>query len=271
MKKYPIGFMTSKDDGEHTTRKTENIVMCDKKPKKSVVRVYFPVRNMTLSYYNDLFDLHKGDIVYVEGKLEGLQGKVVDVTYTFKIKLSDYKRVIAVADTNVTGEFYFAGSHILSFDRSTIPFEKVITWFNAPGSDDEYAVGEGNESFPLDDLSAMNISHDIAERGNEYYMENKVLYICVDGTQGKAIVSGSENYIVEFTYRDGEISNLVCSCFCSYTCKHEFAAILQLRECLEIIADEYEDLGNGYFAAISKGLFVNTVFNNKQTGKFNVL
>lgn len=103
----------------------------------------------------------------------------------------------------------FAGSHILSFDRNTIPFEKVITWFNAPGSDDEYAVGNGNESFPLDDLSAMDISHDIAERGNEYYMENKVLYISVDGMQGKAIVSGSENYIVEFTYRDGEISNLV--------------------------------------------------------------
>lgn len=271
MKKYPIGFMTTKDGDEHSARKTENIVASDNKPKKSVVRVYFPVRNMTLSYYNDLFDLHKGDIVYVDGKLEGLQGRVVDVTYTFKIKLSDYKRVIAVADTNVTGEFYFAGSHILSFDRRAIPFEKVITWFNAPASDDEYAVGDGNESFPLDDLSAMNISHDIAERGNEYYMENKVCYISVDGTQGKAIVNGNETYIVEFTCRDGEISNLVCSCFCSYTCKHEFAAILQLRECLEIIADEYADEGNGYFAAISKGLFVNTVFNNKQTGKFNVL
>ena len=128
MKKYPIGFMTTKDGDEHSARKTENIVASDNKPKKSVVRVYFPVRNMTLSYYNDLFDLHKGDIVYVDGKLEGLQGRVVDVTYTFKIKLSDYKRVIAVADTNVTGEFYFAGSHILSFDRRAIPFEKVITW-----------------------------------------------------------------------------------------------------------------------------------------------
>lgn len=81
MKKYPIGFMTSKDDNEHTARKTENIVENDNNPKKSVVRVYFPVRNMTLSYYNDLFDLHKGDIVYVDGKLEGLQGRVVEVTY----------------------------------------------------------------------------------------------------------------------------------------------------------------------------------------------
>ena len=29
-------------------------------PVKSVVRVHFPARNMTLSYYNDLFDLRSG-------------------------------------------------------------------------------------------------------------------------------------------------------------------------------------------------------------------
>ena len=56
---------------------------------------------MTLSYYNDLFDLHRGDLVFVVGKLEGLRGIVVDVSYNFKIKLSDYKRVIAVADTTL--------------------------------------------------------------------------------------------------------------------------------------------------------------------------
>lgn len=55
-------------------------------PVKSVVQVHFPDRSRTLSYYNDAFDLHKGDIVYVEGKLEGLRGQVVDITYNFKIK-----------------------------------------------------------------------------------------------------------------------------------------------------------------------------------------
>lgn len=59
MKKYPIGF-TAKSENEQNiqiseaTRNSDNI-----KPKKSVVRVYFPSRNMTLSYYNDMFDLHK--------------------------------------------------------------------------------------------------------------------------------------------------------------------------------------------------------------------
>ena len=44
-------------------------------------------------------------MVYVDGKLEGQRGRVVEVSYTFKIKLSDYKRVIAVVDTNVSGQF----------------------------------------------------------------------------------------------------------------------------------------------------------------------
>lgn len=135
MKKFPIGFTALEESDEHNEVINENTASCETPPRKSVARIYFPERGMTLSYYNDLFDLHKGDIVYVDGKLEGLRGRVVDVTYTFKIKLSDYKRVIAVVDTNVNGEFFFAGSHILSFDRGTIPFGKVNTWFNAPTAD----------------------------------------------------------------------------------------------------------------------------------------
>lgn len=70
-------------------------------PRKSVVQVYFAGRNMTLAYYNDQFNLHRGDIVYVDGKLEGMRGRVTEVNYNFKIKVADYKRVIAVADTTV--------------------------------------------------------------------------------------------------------------------------------------------------------------------------
>ena len=75
-------------------------------PRKSVVQVSFPGRGGALAYYNDQFDLKVGDRVYVEGKLEGQLGYVAAVNYSFKIKLSEYKRVIAVADTNVHGQFY---------------------------------------------------------------------------------------------------------------------------------------------------------------------
>ena len=55
---------------------------------KSLVQIRFPSRNMTLAYFNDRFDLRRGDLVYVDGKLEGHRGIVVDIAYNFKIKLS---------------------------------------------------------------------------------------------------------------------------------------------------------------------------------------
>ena len=44
---------------------------------------------MALTYFNALFDLKDGDRVYVDGKLEGQLGHVVDVSYNFKIKISE--------------------------------------------------------------------------------------------------------------------------------------------------------------------------------------
>ena len=270
MKKYPIGFNT------RIKEETElNIPMevCQGviEPKKSVVQVYFPSRGMNLAYYNDSFDLKVGDLVYVDGKLEGHRGQVTEVNYSFKIKLSDYKKVIAVIDTNVKGDLYFAGSHLVSFDRNTIPFDKVKTWFKAPEGDEEYATSnDSTKKFPLDDLTKMNISHDIADRGHDYYMENKVAYISIDRNHGYAIVEGSEPYEVEFDYYEGEISNLICSCFCSYTCKHEFAAMLQLRETLEFITKNYENERNDYFAAISKNIFMSIIMNKKESGKISL-
>ena len=94
MKKYPIGFNTriNKEPEKVTpvTAYQETV-----QPKKSVVQVYFPHRGMGWAYYNDSFDLKVGDFVYVEGKLEGYRGQVTEVNYSFKIKPSDYKKVIA--------------------------------------------------------------------------------------------------------------------------------------------------------------------------------
>lgn len=270
MKKYPIGFATKIN--EETEREvTETNKAVTKEPKKSVVQVYFPHRETGWAYYNDSFDLKVGDLVYVDGKLEGYRGQVTEVNYSFKIKLSDYKKVIAVVDTEVRGDVYLAGSHIISFDRNTIPFEKIITWFNAPSGEDEYASGDDDAlCFPLEELSKMNISNAIAERGHDYYMENRVAYIEVDRTSGRAVVEGSESYEVEFDYIDGVIANLKCSCFCSSRCKHEFASMIQLKEILDIIAENYEDAYEDYFAAMSKNVFVNTVMSKKVSGKISL-
>ena len=248
---------------------------------------------MNLSYYNDRFDLQVGDTVYVDGKLEssprssppaavgdtvyvdgkleGLRGRVTAVNYSFKIKLSDYKRVIAVADTHISGELRMAGSHLVSFDPQTIPYEKIITWFKAPDKEDDvYVSGSDDHSFRLDDLSGMNVTSAIAERGHDYYTENRVVYLCIDRGHGRGIVEGTSPYEIEFDYGGGEIKNLTCSCYCGYPCKHTFAAMLQLRETLKLLEekDGFDWNEGGYAAAISQGAFFSFAVDGKTTGSF---
>ena len=221
-------------------------------PRPSVVQVYFETRDRSWAYYNDRFDLHVGDLVYVEGKLEGVRGRVVEVNYNFRIKLADYKRVIAVADTAVHGEFYMAGSHFVTFQREAIPAEKAALWFMA--------------------LKAMKAPNPAVERGFAYYMQDKVRYLCLDGTKGRAIVEGSRAYEVNFTYCGGEVSGLTCSCFCSGICKHEVAAMLQLKNTLELIEKNYAEAfrRSGYFAAVPKDTLFSFAVDGMETGRLTL-
>lgn len=242
-------------------------------PRKTLVQVRFPEKGMALTYFNDLFDLKLGDRVYVDGKMEAQLGRVVEITYNFKIKLSDYRKIIAVVNTDVHGQFHMVGSHFVTFDPSTLPANQIALWFKPPQKEEEeIIVSTDDTSFHLDDLSGMKITKAIAERGHDYYLENRVRYICLDHSKGLAIVEGTENYLVEFDYHDGEISNLICECPCGYTCKHEFAAMLQLKETLELIekyyAYAYEE--TGYFAAINKATFFSFAVDGKETGSFTL-
>ena len=242
-------------------------------PRKSVVQVRFPGKGISLAYYNDRFDLRVGDLVYVDGKLEGKPGRVTAVNYNFKIKLSEYKRVVSLVNTSVVGQFCFAGTHFVTFDRGAIPVSKVVTWFKPPvGENEEVVTGSDGSSFRLSNLEGMKIRPEIAERGHEYYMENRVIYISIDNGRGYAIVEGSEAYEVDFEYRDGEIGCLTCSCFCSYPCKHEFAAMLQLRETLERIQEHYraEYEAAGYFAAIRRETLAAFAVEGKSAGSFTL-
>lgn len=268
--KQKIGFWAEDPEDPINTvqSKSENPVTA---PKKSLVQIYFPQRGMNLSYYNDRFDLHTGDIVYVDGKLEGLRGRVTAVSYSFRIKLSDYKRVIAVADTHISGELRMAGSHLVSFDPQTIPYEKIVTWFKAPDKEDDvYVSGSDDHGFCLDNLSGMKAASAVAERGHNYYTETRVVYLCVDRGHGRGIVEGTSPYEIEFDYDGGEIKNLTCSCYCSYPCKHAVAAMLQLRDTLKLLEEQDGSDWNedGYVAAISKSAFFSFVMDGKTTGSF---
>lgn len=250
----PIGFnpfhsCTRQEKPEKRERKTVAEV------KPTIVQIFFPDRGRTLAYYNDRFDLRPGDIVFVDGKLAGLRGRVTAVSTHFKVKVEDYKRVIGLADTRVIGQFYQANAHLITFDPLVLPRRQFCSWVKPPEEDgSEYYISYDEEGFPLDDLSGLEVDGAVAERGAGYYRENRVLYLCLDGVQGWAIVEGTKPYEVEFQYRDGQISNLFCDCPCGYTCKHEVAVLLQLRETLELIEEDYAAQWDEsrYFAIVSK-------------------
>lgn len=272
--KFPIGFRwTTKNQPPHSTVTPAP----DPKPVTpvpSLVQVHFPARNRSYSYYNDAFDLHRGDVVYVEGKLAGLRGRVVDVSYNFKIKRSDYKRVLQVADPHVTGQFCFAGSHFVTFDPHALPYAQVLAWFKAPAADPEEAwcAHYDDSAFPLDELTRLGASSQVVERGQDYYFENKVCYLSLDGAHGRAIVEGSQIYEVEFEYRNGDISQLVCDCYCAYPCKHQVAVLLQLRDILKHIDQHYADAyqRSGYFAAIRKSTLFTFAIDGRASGAFTL-
>lgn len=269
---FKIGFTA---DTEHEEKKNAESTPAQKETpiiKKSVVDIFFPDRHLTCSYYNDMFNLKRGDIVYVEGKLEGMRGRVVEINYNFKIKLSDYKRVIGVANTDVIGEFHLAGSHFITIDEGALTYEQVSTWFKAPDNEnEEYVSSSGDEVFNLNDLSDMNIKNEVAERGHKYYMENRVVYIELSHGKGRALVTGSKTYDVEFFYKDEDITGLVCNCYCTGACKHEFATMLQLRDVLATVKNEYPFIDhNDYLAAVSKSSFFEFVIDGNATGTFTM-
>ena len=136
-----------------------------------------------------------------------------------------------------------------------LPYAQVRSWFFPPEADGEYAVGHGPG--PVYALEQLSIPAGVAEKGHAYYMENRAIYLSVDGTAGRAIVSGSVPYEITFTYADGSVSALTCTCYETGLCKHSAALLLQLRETLEKIHEHWPDAlaEDGYFAAVSKSAF----------------
>lgn len=237
--------------------------------KPALAEVQFESCHRTLSYYNDRFPLQVGDTVFVEGKLAGCRGKVVSLCYNFKIKLSDYKRIIGVANTDVHGQFYMMGPVMLSFDAAALPYEKAASWFLPPADPDEEIVcGSDAQSFLLADTAAWNMPCAVLDRGLDYLTANRIAYLSLAGSEGRALVKGSEVYEVAFRYENGEISALTCSCFCSGACKHEAAALMLLRQLLQSIAQNYGEAyaASGFFAAVNKADFCCTLLAGKESG-----
>ena len=159
------GFGGASKEGQETpaAREAEPVSAA---PRKSVVQVCFPETGRSLAYYNDRFSLKAGDRVYVSGKLEGVLGIVTSMNYNFRIRLSEYQKVIFQVKTRVHGRFYMSASHFITFDSTALPAAQVTSWFRAPvGEDEEFASGNDDFSFSLEHLEEMKVTNAIAERG----------------------------------------------------------------------------------------------------------
>lgn len=266
---FKIGF-NLKDTDEEKDETLCGVTEAATLPSKCVAEVYFPDRKRSYSYYNCDFDLKVGDLVYVDGKLEGLRGRVTDLNYNFKIDLSFYKRVIAVVDTNVNGEVFMADSHVVTFDRNALNPQKLSTWYLPPEKEQREVVSGFDDSyFYIENLREMNISKENAEEGSKIYKENGVLSICVDEGIGHALVDDDGSiYEVNFSFEDGKVSRLVCPCFEVGYCAHEFAVILQLRETFDLIAQNYAQKYDEtkFFASVLRYKFIDFVLNGKPNG-----
>ena len=153
------GFGGASKEGQETpaAREAEPVSAA---PRKSVVQVCFPEAGRSLAYYNDRFNLKAGDRVYVSGKLEGVLGIVTSVNYNFRIRLSEYQKVIFQVNTRVHGRFYMSASHFITFDPATLPAAQVTSWFRAPvGGGEEFASGNDDFSFSLEHLEESHQCH----------------------------------------------------------------------------------------------------------------
>ena len=124
-----LGFRDNNEDDVIESMSAE--VKAEETPIRSLVRVrlsgYGP-----LTYYNDQFDLRPGDLVYVSGKLEGKIGKVESVSTKFRIRKSDYEKVIRKLDTAIRGDFAPADGFMVSGDPAAISPARFRSWVIPP-------------------------------------------------------------------------------------------------------------------------------------------
>ena len=209
--------------------------MGETRPVPSVAEVFFPDCGRVLSYYNDRFDLRENDVVFVSGKLAGKPGLVRSVITRFKIRLSEYERVISHARLSISGTFAPKAGMMVSLDFDPAPDAAAFrSWVQPPREEEaEIACGEGHILSLDHPEQAPGLIENRLQRAIDYCKEGRVRYLRLSGGVGTAFVQGESWYEVNFTFDGGELRDLYCDCLCPGLCKHELAAAIVLRAVLE--------------------------------------
>lgn len=225
---HMIGFSIS--NKENKKEKTEIIKpeIVKEQPVRSVVTVHF-INGREYPYYNDMFDLKVGDIVYVDGKLAGIPGRVTEVTTKFKVSLDFYKRVLSKLNLDFHGEFKNTACFVACTDPDVLDIEQVKSWYFPPREEkEEFFIGDGY-TVPLDNmLDCEDSDGDEFDDAIDIFNERKVKFVTVKNGKGYAIVKRNKPHLVEFEYKNGVISNLLCDCIKPGLCDHSLAVCIAM-------------------------------------------
>ncbi|MBO6011844.1 MAG: SWIM zinc finger family protein [Oscillospiraceae bacterium] len=193
-------------------------------PVRSLVSVSFPDDGRTLTYYNDGFALEPGDRVFVEGKLAGRVGVVEKVCEKFRIRPSDYKKVVSVANAVLRGTYEAVLDMMVARGGDAMSPEEFRATVLPPRSgEDELLVGDGFELDLNDPASAEEADRASIDRAIEYCRGNRVAYVAVRGGAGTAYVRGTKWYEVGFTLDGDRVAGMYCDCPRPGLCKHLLA------------------------------------------------
>ena len=268
-----LGFTTNSQ--QPTTPSIQEPTVVEQAPVRSVVRVRFFGSRINYLYYNDKFDLHPGDLVYVAGSMAGHMGRVETVTTKFKIHIGDYKKVTARLDRTLRGTYTQATeAFMVCFDRASISPAQFRGWVIPPreknkrlvpisaaafagigyvltDEPDDLVVGDGYRLL----LNELEISDDLAPqvlaRAKEYVEDHCVKYISVEQETVTAFIQGSDWYELNFKLSDGYVSELYCDCPYPGLCKHAAAVLLILRKLLDqpefTEAEQFVAVENDFF------------------------
>lgn len=255
-----IGFNISNEEIKKENIETVAPEVAEEKPVRSVVTVHF-ANGREYPYYNDTFNLKVGDIVYVDGKLAGIPGRVKDVTTKFKVSLDFYKRVISKLNLEFHGNFKKTALFMVCYDPNALTIEQVKPWYFPPREEEEeFFVGDGytvniNNITECEDFDRFAFSKAV-----DIVNDQQVEFITVKNGKGAAIINRRKPHLVEFEYKNGVISNLLCDCIKPGLCDHSLAACI----IMDILTKEGVDKDDPSFTALHINQFLQIIsFINK--------
>lgn len=222
---------------------------------KNLVQVAFGGGSV-LSYFSDLTEIKKGDLVTVEGKKEGQIGLVEKVLYSFKKPKFNMMWITSKIENDIAGNYFKIDNDVVSLETN-LTIDKFMNIYTGAKHEENSPIGEDNIELNLEKIEESTLFEDelVKNRGLLLYKANAVQYIYLKDGVGKAVVrssKGNEWYEIDFRCKKGRITYIACDCPYFGECKHLYAFLLKLRDFSKKFYSKYQ---SDSFVMCNKGCF----------------